>query len=84
MLTSRLAARYQDRFLAFAFLANGYMAPDPNFDYHKVMERNKQLFGNEILGYWASMDAEDAEQFALEHVCIPVLVSELSDGEDAV
>jgi len=64
---SRLAARYQSRFLAFAFLAAGYAPPSPTFDYHQVMATNQGLFGNDLLGYWEFMDEEDAEKFALDH-----------------
>jgi hypothetical protein len=50
-VTSRVAQLQSGRFDGFAFLALGYMPPNPNFEIHKVNEMTKQRYGYHLLGY---------------------------------
>ncbi|KAL4255492.1 AB hydrolase superfamily protein [Pleurotus pulmonarius] len=58
-VASRLADLYEDRFIAFAFLALGYIAPCPTFDMDEVLALTKKLAGYELLGYWKLFGAPD-------------------------
>ncbi|KAJ8701764.1 hypothetical protein PTI98_000517 [Pleurotus ostreatus] len=61
-VASRLADLYEDRFIAFAFLALGYIAPCPNFDMDEVLALTKKLAGYELLGYWKFFGAPDGAE----------------------
>ncbi|KAF4604589.1 hypothetical protein EYR40_003363 [Pleurotus pulmonarius] len=59
---SRLADLYEDRFIAFAFFAVGYIAPCPTFDMDEVFALTKKLAGHETLGYWGLLTAPDGSE----------------------
>ncbi|KAG5220521.1 alpha/beta-hydrolase [Salix suchowensis] len=59
-VTARLADLYEDRFIAFAFFAVGYVPPNPDFDLDQVLARTKQVVGFELLGYWKFFSEADA------------------------
>ncbi|KAF4605093.1 hypothetical protein EYR40_003876 [Pleurotus pulmonarius] len=61
-ITARLADLYEDRFIAFAFLAVGYPAPRPVFDMEQLLALTKKLAGYELVGYWKFFSAPDAPE----------------------
>ncbi|KDQ63387.1 hypothetical protein JAAARDRAFT_202842 [Jaapia argillacea MUCL 33604] len=61
-ITSRLASYYPDRFLAFAFLAVGYLPPSPNLDIQQMLTQSKELLGYELFGYWNFFSSEGADR----------------------
>ncbi|KDQ31472.1 hypothetical protein PLEOSDRAFT_1102436 [Pleurotus ostreatus PC15] len=61
-IAARLADLYEDRFIAFAFFAVGYIAPCPNFDMDEVFALTKKLAGRETLGYWGLLTAPDGPE----------------------
>ncbi|KAH9940022.1 alpha/beta-hydrolase [Epithele typhae] len=59
-LVSALVHYYQNRFLAFAWLAVSYLAPSPGgFDLDTALKAYKEAIGSEVIGYWKVMDAPD-------------------------
>ena len=58
-VVSRLANVAPERIHAYAFLALSYILPDPEWDYEKTLERNKELVGRKLFGYWAFFSRED-------------------------
>jgi pimeloyl-ACP methyl ester carboxylesterase len=67
LTTGRLANYYPDRFTAFAFLAVGYIAPNPQSNYLAVNAITKQMVGYEIMGYWAFFSEEGADKLIETH-----------------
>ncbi|KAF8998851.1 Alpha/Beta hydrolase protein [Cyathus striatus] len=59
-VASRLANLYTDRFVAFAFFAVSYIAPNPLLPYDTLKEHVKKAFGREVFGYWEFFSDEDA------------------------
>ncbi|KAJ3525090.1 hypothetical protein NMY22_g10721 [Coprinellus aureogranulatus] len=58
-----LANLYADRFLAFGFLACGYIPPNPNgTSVEEMRELTMALVGYETCGYWEFFTAPDATQ----------------------
>jgi soluble epoxide hydrolase/lipid-phosphate phosphatase len=51
VVTSRVAQLQSKRFDGFAFLAVGYLPPNPDFDIDKTNAATKKLYGYEIMGY---------------------------------
>ncbi|TFK77218.1 alpha/beta-hydrolase [Pluteus cervinus] len=66
-ITSRLANRFSDRFIAFAFLAVGYVPPRPNVTYEQFLAVSKQAAGRELIGYWAFFSEDDAPELVSKH-----------------
>ncbi|KAG7096103.1 hypothetical protein E1B28_006779 [Marasmius oreades] len=50
-IASRIAQLHPDRVLACAFLSTPYLPPNPNFDYTKELQREKEKYGQELLGF---------------------------------
>ncbi|EJD08118.1 alpha/beta-hydrolase [Fomitiporia mediterranea MF3/22] len=67
VVVSRLAYLYQERFLAFGFLAVTYMPPDPTFSYKKVSEELEKTFGYNLFGYWEFFSSNGAPKIIEEH-----------------
>jgi len=61
---SRLANNYADRFIAFGFLAVGYVPPSP-LKFSDYLANTVKLAGYELLGYWYFF-AEDTASKLLE------------------
>jgi hypothetical protein len=51
-MTSALATFYPSRFAGFAFLAFGYMVPNPEFEVDKFYGAMKEIVGYDCFGYW--------------------------------
>ncbi|KZT00187.1 epoxide hydrolase [Laetiporus sulphureus 93-53] len=67
-LVSRLANYFPERFIAFAFLAVGYMPPSVPFDYEAALAITKQILGYEAYGYWEFfVRDEEADQIIKDH-----------------
>ncbi|GLB44172.1 putative epoxide hydrolase [Lyophyllum shimeji] len=58
---SRLANCHSDRFIAFAFLAVGYVAPTGT-KYEDLLAQSKQLSGSELFGYWSFFSEKDSHK----------------------
>lgn len=61
-IASRLANLYADRFIAFAFLAVGYMPPQPQFNLEVALAMTKKAFGYELFGYWKFLSEDGADK----------------------
>lgn len=72
---SKLHTYYDDRFLAFGFLAVPYRPADPNDDYDKLMEFAKQTYGYSNFGYWKFFNEDDAAQVMDKHVGLFYFIS---------
>ncbi|KAJ6579651.1 alpha/beta-hydrolase [Mycena vulgaris] len=59
-LTSGLATFHPERFAGFAFLALGYLLPNPNFKIEEFYQAFKGIVGRECFGYWAFFNEETA------------------------
>lgn len=70
MINSRVAQLHSGRFDGFAFLALGYLAPNPHFEIHKANAMTKKLFGYEVLGYQIFQSQPDAVDIIEAHVRI--------------
>ncbi|KAI0266435.1 alpha/beta-hydrolase [Gloeopeniophorella convolvens] len=67
-VVSRLANRYPERFLAFAFLSVGYFPPETTeFDADAVADLWKKDIGRESFGYFEFFSAEDAASVIESH-----------------
>jgi soluble epoxide hydrolase/lipid-phosphate phosphatase len=51
-LASGLATFYPSRFAGFAFLALGYLAPNPTFEIEPFYAAFAAIAGHECFGYW--------------------------------
>lgn len=71
-ITARLADLYEDRFIAFAFLAVGYSPPRPVFDMEQLLALTKKLAGYELVGYWKFFSAPDAPEIIEKNVRRPL------------
>ncbi|KAF5376024.1 hypothetical protein D9615_007726 [Tricholomella constricta] len=60
ILVGRLANYHPDRFIAFAFLAEGYAVP--NIKFEDLLAYSKQRAGYELFGYWSYFAEEDAHK----------------------
>jgi pimeloyl-ACP methyl ester carboxylesterase len=65
--TGRLANYYPDRFTGFAFLAVGYVAPNPHFNVDAINAMTKQMVGYELMGYWIFFSEEEAHKLIETH-----------------
>ncbi|KAF9459270.1 Alpha/Beta hydrolase protein [Collybia nuda] len=59
-LLSRMLNNYINYFSGAAFLALGYLSPQPNYDYKTVIAAFNQRYGYDIFGYWDFFAADDA------------------------
>ncbi|KAF8812870.1 alpha/beta-hydrolase [Phlegmacium glaucopus] len=59
-LLSRLLNTHVDRFFGAAFLAAGYVPPQPNFDYDAQLAQLNKLVGYDVVGYWRFFADDDA------------------------
>ncbi|ETW76562.1 Esterase/Lipase [Heterobasidion irregulare TC 32-1] len=59
---SRLANYYNDRFLAFAFFAVGYIPPNPVFDPAAQAAKTRELAGRDLFAYWEFFSEEGADK----------------------
>ncbi|KAJ6626483.1 Alpha/Beta hydrolase protein [Mycena sp. CBHHK59/15] len=67
-LTSGLATFYPSRFAGFAFLAFGYLTPNPEFEiesFHRVFDT---LAGHECFGYWHFFKEDGADKIIADHM----------------
>ncbi|KAI0266439.1 alpha/beta-hydrolase [Gloeopeniophorella convolvens] len=67
-VVSRLADLYSDRFIAYAFLAAGYLPPQKEpLDPPKLSALYKKATGRDAFGYWEFFLAEDAASLIEAH-----------------
>ena len=72
MLLSRVANWFQDRFIAFAWLAAPYIAPSAEpFDYDKVIAVQRKMTGSDVSGYYSFFVKPEAHAIAEENVRLP-------------
>ncbi|KAI5122577.1 hypothetical protein M0805_004794 [Coniferiporia weirii] len=67
-LNSRLANYYPERFIAFAFLALGYLPPIPVFDIDAINAMSLEKNGYSKFGYWKFFAEADAAKILEEHI----------------
>ncbi|KAJ7620474.1 Alpha/Beta hydrolase protein [Mycena polygramma] len=67
-LTSGLATFYPSRFAGFAFLALGYIVPDPDFDIESFYRGVDALSGHECFGYWHFFNEDGADMVIANHI----------------
>ncbi|KAJ4483865.1 Alpha/Beta hydrolase protein [Lentinula aciculospora] len=67
-ILSRLLDAYIDRFYGAAFLAVGYIPPQPNFDYKKHLAMLKALVGHDVFGYWEFFASDDAAALSEKNI----------------
>ncbi|KAK0451001.1 Alpha/Beta hydrolase protein [Armillaria borealis] len=61
-VSSRLANYYHDRFIAYGFLAVGYVVPRFENNYEQFLALSKKTFGYEIFGYWSFFSSPGADK----------------------
>ncbi|KAK0459856.1 Alpha/Beta hydrolase protein [Desarmillaria tabescens] len=61
-VSSRLANYYPDRFIAYGFLAVGYVLPRFENNYEQFLALSKETFGYEIFGYWSFLSSPGADK----------------------
>ncbi|KAK0210884.1 Alpha/Beta hydrolase protein [Desarmillaria ectypa] len=61
-VSSRLANYYPDRFIAYGFLAVGYILPRLETNYEQFLALSKKTFGYEIFGYWSFLSSPGADK----------------------
>ena len=67
-MNSTLATLYQDRFEGFAYLAVGYVPPNPEYDVDAVNALTESIFGYPSYGYWYFLNEDDAYKTIADHV----------------
>ncbi|KAF9058455.1 Alpha/Beta hydrolase protein [Rhodocollybia butyracea] len=67
-LLSRLLNTHVHRFLGAAFLAVGYIPPQPLFDYEAQISTMVKLVGYEVFGYWEFFAADDAPKLCEDNI----------------
>ncbi|KAJ6593070.1 Alpha/Beta hydrolase protein [Mycena capillaripes] len=67
-LTSGLATFYPSRFAGFAFLALGYLTPNPEFEINSFYEGFKAIAGHECFGYWHFFKEDGADKIIADHM----------------
>jgi pimeloyl-ACP methyl ester carboxylesterase len=68
IVTSRFVVYYPDRVIALGLLALGWTASLAGLDYQKSMAMLRAATGNDVIGYWEFMSADDADELLLQHV----------------
>ncbi|EMD40596.1 hypothetical protein CERSUDRAFT_148764 [Gelatoporia subvermispora B] len=66
--TSRLNTFSPERFTGFAFLANGYVAPQPDYNYSGMIAQLRQAVGYDVYGYWAFYAEDGADKVIEQHI----------------
>ncbi|KAF7374032.1 hypothetical protein MSAN_00283900 [Mycena sanguinolenta] len=67
-LISGLATFYPARFAGFAFLAVGYLAPTPDYNFEAFNASAKALVGYECFGYFYFFAEEGADKIIADHI----------------
>jgi len=67
-MLSGLANFQRDRLQALAYLAVGYHAPAPDYDYHEMCALIESVIGYVNFGYWEFHNEDDAGKTIDEHV----------------
>ncbi|KAG6841799.1 hypothetical protein C0991_006683 [Blastosporella zonata] len=67
IVVSRLANYFPERFIAFAFLAVGYVPPS-NDKFDDVFAKTTKLVGYEMFGYWYFFAAEKAPELIEKNI----------------
>ncbi|KAJ7640194.1 Alpha/Beta hydrolase protein [Mycena rosella] len=67
-LTSGLATFYPSRFAGFAFLALGYLTPNPEFEINSFYAGFKAIAGHECFGYWHFFKEDGADKIIADHM----------------
>ncbi|KAJ7121620.1 epoxide hydrolase [Mycena epipterygia] len=67
-LTSGLATFYPNRFVGFAFLALGFLQPNPTFKIESFYESFAALAGHECFGYWPFFSEDGADKVIADHM----------------
>ncbi|KAJ7023605.1 Alpha/Beta hydrolase protein [Mycena alexandri] len=67
-LTSGLATFYPTRFAGFAFLAFGYLTPNPEFEIESFYQGYDALAGHECFGYWHFFKEDGADKIIADHM----------------
>lgn len=65
-----MATYHPSRFLGFAFLDVGYIAPGENLDADAVNEETQKELGYPTLGYWLFFNSDEAAELMERNVCI--------------
>ncbi|KAJ7244035.1 Alpha/Beta hydrolase protein [Mycena rebaudengoi] len=68
VMTSALATFYPSRFTGFAFLAFGYMVPNPEFEVNKFYGAMKEIVGYDCFGYWHFFTSDGADKIIEDHI----------------
>ncbi|KAG6861814.1 hypothetical protein C0995_011696 [Termitomyces sp. Mi166 len=66
-VVSRLANYFPDRFIAFAFLAVGYVAPS-TIKFEEAYAQASKLAGRELMGYWYFFSEEGAPELIKKNI----------------
>ncbi|TCD69448.1 hypothetical protein EIP91_007574 [Steccherinum ochraceum] len=64
---SKLVLFHPHRVHALALVAVGYVPPEPDLDFNKVMEHTKREVGYELYGFWEFLCQENSPQLLDEH-----------------
>ncbi|KAJ7183541.1 Alpha/Beta hydrolase protein [Mycena filopes] len=67
-LTSGLATFYPSRFAGFAFLAVGYLQPNPEFKIEAFYAGAAAIAGYECFGYWRFFEEDGADKIIAHHM----------------
>ncbi|KAJ7599255.1 Alpha/Beta hydrolase protein [Mycena floridula] len=67
-VVSGLANYYPNRFLGFAFLDVGYMAPRPEGNIDIIRERSEAFVGYDNTGYWLFFAEDGADKIIEDHI----------------
>ena len=68
MVSSRLVNFHEGRLVGVAFLAVGYVPPQPDFNYETFLASLKPLVGYDVIGYWEYFAASDAPKACEQNV----------------
>ncbi|KAF8885233.1 Alpha/Beta hydrolase protein [Gymnopilus junonius] len=83
-LLSRLLNTHLDRVLGAAFLAVGYIPPQPNFDYNAQLATLNKLVGYDVFGYWRFFSDDDAPTLTEKHASIDSFYSLLFPNDPSI
>ncbi|KAJ7183540.1 alpha/beta-hydrolase [Mycena filopes] len=67
-LTSGLATFYPSRFAGFAFLALGYLQPNPEFEIEAFYAGFAAIAGHDCFGYWHFFKEDGADKVIADHI----------------
>lgn len=83
-MLSGLVNFHRDRLQALAYLAVGYNAPMPDYDYHKICAQIESAIGYVNFGYWEFHIEDNAGKTIDEHVralICPMYVRNFAEAE---